>query len=184
MTMDDKAAAAKIVREDEARLQEIVDLDLLAPGVDDILQATVEEAAKRLGLPQAMVSVVLDQAQFFAAHHGLSGWMREARGTPVEWSFCVHAMANNAPFVVEDATTHPLMRDSPLVTHEGIRCYAGIPLVSSRDFPLGTLCVIGTETRTFSEADLDVLRELAKQAVDRIEARRKGGKDAGGGEAA
>lgn len=175
MSGDTHAAAARAVREDAARLREIVELDLLAPGVDAILQATVEEAAARLGLPQAMVSVVLDQAQFFAAHHGLSGWMREARGTPVEWSFCAHAVANNAPFVVEDATTHPLMRDSPLVTQEGIRCYAGIPLVSSRDFPLGTLCVVGTEARTFSEDDLDVLRELARQAVDRIEARRQPG---------
>jgi GAF domain-containing protein len=122
-----------------------------------------------------MVTVVLDQAQFFAAHHGLDGWMAEARGTPVEWSFCALAVASGEPFVVEDATTHPLTRDNPLVANEGIRCYAGIPLVSSRGYALGTLCVIGKESRSFSDADLDVLRELAEKAVWRIEERRIGG---------
>jgi GAF domain-containing protein len=105
--------------------------------------------------------------------------MAESRGTPVEWSFCALAVASGEPFVVEDATTHPLTRDNPLVAHEGIRCYAGIPLVSSRGHALGTLCVIGKESRTFSDADLDALRELAEKAVRRIEERRKGGGETG-----
>jgi GAF domain-containing protein len=178
MTGTPDAAAAQAGREDEARLREIVELDLLSPGVDDILQATVDEAAGRLRLPKAMVTVVLDQAQFFAAHHGLDGWQLEARGTPVEWSFCALAVASGEPFVVEDATTHPLTRDNPLVVQEDIRCYAGIPLVSSRGHALGTLCVIGTEARTFSAEDLDVLRGLAGKAVRRIEERRTA--DSGG----
>jgi len=170
--MDD--AAARRGREDEGRLREIVEFDLLSPEVDDILQATVVEAARRLALPQAMVTVVLDQAQLFAAHHGIDGWLAEARGTPVEWSFCAQAVASGEPFVVEDATTHPLTRDNPLVAHEGIRCYAGIPLVSVRGHPLGTLCVIGKEARTFGDADLDILHALSDQAVRRIEERRNG----------
>jgi len=174
MTTQIDVAEAQRGREDEARLREIVELDLLSPDVDDILQATVEEAADRLGLPQAMVTVVLDQAQFFAAHHGIDGWLAEARGTPVEWSFCALAVASGEPFVVEDATTHPLTRDNPLVEHEGIRCYAGIPLVSSRGYPLGTLCVIGKVPHTFSDADLETLRGLAAKAVHRIEERRVG----------
>ena len=155
-----------------ARLEEIVELGLLSPDVDAILQQTVEEAAVRLRLPMSMVTMVLDEAQFFAAHHGLSGWMAESRGTPVEWSFCAHAVAGREPFVVEDATTHPVVRDNPLVRHENLRCYAGIPLVTSRGHAIGTLCVAGTETRSFSEADLDALRGLAAKAVERIEARR------------
>jgi GAF domain-containing protein len=160
---------------DRARLEEIAELDLLGPGVDDILQATAEEAAERLNLPMSLVSVVTDEAQFFAAHHGLTGWMREARGTPAEWSFCANAVRSGEPFVVEDAATHPLVRENPLVTEDGIRCYAGIPLMTARGHTLGTLCVIGTEARTFSADELDTLRALAARAVERIEARRKGG---------
>jgi GAF domain-containing protein len=172
--MDEKGApdGRDGVLGDPARLEEIAELDLMGPGVDDILQATAEEAAARLELPMALVSVVTDVAQFFAAHHGLTGWMREARGTPAEWSFCANAVRSGEPFVVEDAATHPLVRENPLVTEDGIRCYAGIPLVTSRGHTLGTLCVIGTEARTFSEEEMETLRALARRAVERIEARR------------
>jgi GAF domain-containing protein len=162
---------------DTARLEEIAELDLLGPGVDDILQATAEEAAERLHLPMSLVSVVTDQAQFFAAHHGLTGWLREARGTPAEWSFCANAVRSGEPFVVEDAATHPLVRENPLVTEDGIRCYAGIPLVTTRGHALGTLCVLGTESHTFTSDEMDTLRALAARAVERIEERRGGGRE-------
>ncbi len=43
-----------------------------------------------------------------------------------EWAFCVHAVKSKQPFVVEDATKHPLVRENPLVTQDGIRCYLGL----------------------------------------------------------
>ena len=165
---------------DPARLAEIAALGLTAPEVDAILQQTVDEAAARLNLPIGLVSIVMDEAQWFAAHTGLDGWLAEARGTPVEWSFCANAVRSGEPFVVEDATTHPLVKDIPLVHLDGIRCYAGIPLVTRGGHTLGTLCVIGKETRTFSAEDLQMLRGLAARAIERIEARRKdAGADAG-----
>lgn len=157
---------------DTDRLREIAELDLLSPDVDAILQQTAEEAAHHFGLPISLVSVVLDSAQYFAAMHGLDGWLSEARGTPVEWSFCANTVRSREAFVVEDATTHALVRDNPLVLLEGIRCYAGIPLISSRGHVLGSFCVIGTETRSFSDAELGELRAFAARAVERIEARR------------
>jgi GAF domain-containing protein len=161
------------VLRDPARLQEIAALGLTAPEVDAVLQETVNEAAAALNLPTALVSVVMGEAQYFAAQHGLTGWMAEAHGTPVEWSFCANAVQSGEPFVVEDATTHPATRDNPLVRFDNLRCYAGIPLVTSNGHTLGTLCVIGNEPRSFTEAEMDVLRGLAKRAMERIEARRK-----------
>ena len=80
--------------------------------------------------------------------------------------------ATREPFVVEDATTHPLVKDIPLVHLDGVRCYAGIPLVTSRGHTVGTLCVIGHEARTFGEDEIQMLRGLARRAMERIEARR------------
>ena len=162
----------------QARLQEITDLDLLNPEVQGLLQSVCTDAAERLGLPIGVVSIVLDEAQHFAASHGLSGWMEEAGGTPVEWSFCRFAVASEEPFVVEDATQHRLVRNSPLVEMDGVRCYAGIPLISSRGFALGSLCVIGTDAHQFSPQDLVSLRALATEAVARIESRRSATEDA------
>jgi GAF domain-containing protein len=161
------------VLRDPARLAEIAALGLTAPEVDAVLQETVDEAAAALNLPTALVSVVMGEAQYFAAQHGLTGWMAEAHGTPVEWSFCANAVQSGEPFVVEDATTHPVTRDNPLVRFDNLACYAGIPLVTATGHALGTLCVIGNEPRSFTEAEMDVLRGLAKKAMTRIEERRK-----------
>lgn len=158
---------------DPQRLQEIVDLDLLSPDVDAILQDLAEQAAERLELPVSLISVVLDEALHVAGFHGPEGlWLAETRGHPVEWSFCATSVRTRDAFVVENAATHPEHRTNPLVTQDGVRCYAGVPLISSRGFVLGNLCVVGLEERTFAEDDIDVLRSLAAEAVRRIEARR------------
>jgi len=154
------------------RLQEIASLGLTSAETDRVLQELCTEAANALGLPIALVTVVLDEAQHFAAQHGLDGWMEEANGTPVEWSFCRFSVATKNEFVVEDAEHHGLVQDNPLVTMDGLRCYAGIPLISSRGFALGSFCVAGKEPRDFSERDLATMRGFAATAIARIEARR------------
>jgi hypothetical protein len=63
-----------------ARLQEIADLGLNDSDIDDILSEITAEAAAHFGLPVALVSIVLDQAQYFHGSHGLDGWMATARG--------------------------------------------------------------------------------------------------------
>jgi GAF domain-containing protein len=160
--------------DDSARLQEIADLRLNDSDVDGILSEIAAEAAAEFGLPVALVSVVLDQAQYFRASHGLGGWMATTQGTPAEWSFCQHVVRNRAPFVVEDAQTHPLMKDSPLVRIEGVRCYAGVPLVTFRGHVIGSFCVQGPDARSFTEHDLAKLHRYAKRVIARIEQRRQG----------
>ena len=160
---------------DADRLQEIADLGLLSSDVDPVLQDVAARAAAELGMPVSLVSVVLDEALHVAASHGIDGlWLGETRGHPVEWSFCATSVRTRDAFVVDSATSHSEHRNNPLVTQDGVRCYAGVPLISSRGFVLGNLCVVGLEERTFGEEELAVLRRLAGEAVRRIEERRKG----------
>jgi GAF domain-containing protein len=160
--------------DDTARLQEIADLRLNDSDIDGILSDITAEAAAHFGLPVALLSVVLDQAQYFLGSHGLDGWMATTRGTPVEWSFCRHVVRNREPFVVDDAQNHPLMQDSPLVRIEGVRCYAGVPLITSSGHAVGSFCVQGPDARSFSEDDLAQLQRYAKRVITRIEQRRRG----------
>jgi GAF domain-containing protein len=159
--------------DDGARLQEIADLGLNGSGIDRILSEIAAEAARHFGLPVALVSIVLDRAQHFRGSHGLDGWMATTGGTPAEWSFCQHVVRNSQPFVVEDAQNHPLMQDSPLVGIEGVRCYAGVPLVTFRGHVIGSFCVQGPEARSFTKYDLAQLQRYAKRAITRIEQRRQ-----------
>jgi GAF domain-containing protein len=160
--------------DDTARLREIAQLRLNESDIDDIFSEITAEAAAHFGLPVALVSIVLDQAQYFLGSHGLDGWMATTRGTPAEWSFCQHVVRNRAPFVVNDAQNHPLMQDSPLVRMEGVRCYAGVPLVTSGGQVIGSFCVQGPDARSFTEDDLAQLHRYAEQVMRRIEQRRQG----------
>lgn len=159
---------------DAERLQEIADLELLSPEIDPILAGIADEAAARLGLPVSLISVVLDEALYVAGSHGIDGlWLGETRGHPVEWSFCATSVRTRDAFVVESAETHPTHSTNPLVTLDGVRCYAGVPMISSRGHVLGNLCVVGLEEHVFSDQDIATLHELAEEAVRRIESRRK-----------
>lgn len=158
---------------DRERLAEIDRLGLLSDDAEAVLQDLVDEAARKFGLPTSLVSVVLDDAQQFAASKGLTAWLAEIKGTPIEWSFCATSVETGEPFVVEDATTHERVKENPLVEHDGFRCYAGVPLITSTGHPVGSLCVIGTAPRQFDEQELALLRELADEAIARIEKRMK-----------
>ena len=158
---------------DVARLAEIEELGLLSGDADPILADIATRAASQLDLPVSLVSVVLDEALHVAASHGIDGmWLDAAGGHPIEWSFCATSVRTREAFVVEDAPAHAEHSTNPLVTQDGVRCYAGVPLISSRGFVIGNLCVVGMEERHFTTGEMDMLRALAIEAVERIEARR------------
>ena len=153
------------------RLKEIARLKLATTEKDDVLQDLVKDTAEKMHLPTALVCVVLNDAQHFLASYGLTGWVGTTQGSPVEWSFCQHVVKDKQPLVVPNAPEHPRVKDSPMVKHEGIRCYAGVPLTSDRGHVVGTLCVAGGERRDFSAQDLELLKSLAKQVMQRLEQR-------------
>ena len=156
---------------DVERLAEIARLGLDNPDPDPVLAEAVRTAAAAVGLPIGLVTVVLDEAQFFLASAGLEGWLSETRGTPVEWSFCRFPVAERAPFVVDDAGLDDRLRDNPLVKRDGLRCYAGVPLVTAFGAVVGTLCVAGPNPHAFTPEDVEKLRELAKRVMAHLEQR-------------
>lgn len=126
------------------------------------LDRIAERTAERLGQPIALVSMVLDTAQVFSGSYGLTGWLAEMAGTPLEWSFCVNAVRTGAPYVVPDATVDALQAVNPLVTVDGIRSYAGVPIVIDGAV-LGAHCVLGLDPHEFTDAELAELRRGAAE---------------------
>lgn len=164
---------------DPDRLETIHRLGMTTMESDPKLKGYAEQAAQRVNLPICLITAVLDDAQIFVAHRGLRGWAAEVEGTPVEWSFCQYAVAGGETFVVEDARVHEDVRASPLVQNDGIRCYAGVPLVSGSGHAVGTLCVLGGEPRRFSEEELRDLERMAREVMTHIEEVPVGGRTRG-----
>lgn len=153
------------------RLDEIARLKLYENEVDEILNGYAKQAATELNMGIGLVTIVMDEAQKFAGSFGLEGWLKEANGTPVEWSFCANSVESKKAFIVEDATINPRVKDNPLVTQDGIRCYAGAPIITKNNEVIGNFCVLGTSTREFSDEEIATLKRYAKQVSERLEER-------------
>ncbi len=145
-----------------SRMQVLAGIDLDNPALRRELDAITERTAGRLGLPISLVSFVLDTAQLLGGAYGVDGWIAAAQGTPVEWSFCANAVASGQPYIVPDATIDAQQSGNPLVTIDGIRSYAGVPLVLDGQV-LGAHCIIGTDAHIFTDADLAELRTSAEE---------------------
>jgi GAF domain-containing protein len=115
-----------------------------------------------------MVSLVDEVRQWFKSRLGV-----EEQQTAREVAFCAHAILENGPFMVRDATKDRRFAGSALVTGEPhIRFYAGIPLINPEGLALGTLCVVDHQPRRLSAAQLKALQALSRQVMALLELRR------------
>lgn len=142
-------------------------LDSLPEGVyDDI----VDLARALCGTPQAVLTFIDEQRQWFKAAVGLDG-----EGTDRRIAFCDVAIRTpRSVTVVEDASQHHRFRHYPQVTGpDHLRFYAGAPMVTPDGHALGTVCVIDTQPRGLSDEQARGLQALARVAVQLLEARRR-----------
>jgi len=130
-------------------------------------------AAQFLSAPVALVSLVDADRQFFKSCLGLPEPTNTTRSTPLGYSFCQHALASGEPLVIPDAREHPLARDNPAVREFGVIAYVGVPLFADDAHALGTLCVLDTVPRSWTEQEVSTLRDLAGAAMTEIALRRE-----------
>jgi hypothetical protein len=155
------------------RVDELVSLDPFAAEVRTELDMVATRVAQRLGTTLGGVSVVLDGAQcLVGSSGGDGGWLAEAGGLPIEWSFCATTVRTAEPYVVPDASQDVLQRVNPTVLHDGAGSYAGAPLITSAGEVLGACCVIDHRPRCFTSEELEVLVEEARFVVAELERRR------------
>lgn len=157
-----------IPADETARLERLYRLDILDTPAEELYDDITRLAALFCGTLFATVTLVDRDRQWFKAAHG----PLEARETPREQSFCGHAIAENKPFVVEDAHQDPRFSDNPLVRGGPmIRFYAGVPLVTSDGLVMGTLCVFDPKPGALDATQQEALELLARQVTDRLESR-------------
>jgi two-component sensor histidine kinase len=150
---------------EEKRIAAVRRYDILDTPPDGAFDRITALAARRFGVPIAIISIVDDDRIWFKSHHGL----------PVEQidrepGLCASAILGNDPFLLADASVDPRSLANPLVAGEfGLRFYAGVPLTTSDGYNLGTLCVIDKEPRAIDENQIEDLKDLAAVVMDQIE---------------
>lgn len=120
-----------------------------------------------LNAPAVAVSLIDTDRQWFKAIAGL-----EVSETPRSIAFCDHTIRDNKAMQVNDATRDPRFAENPMVTGEpGVRCYLGVPLQSPDGYNVGSLCIIGTEPREFTQEDIAVLHSFGNLIMSQMELR-------------
>lgn len=128
--------AAERQRLESLRRYRILDT-LPEAAYDDIVRL----ARQVCGTPQAVMTFVAEDRQWFKAAEGIEGEETE-RGI----AFCDVAIRRPGDVtVVNDASQHPIFRHYPQVTGpDHLRFYAGAPMVTPEGHALGTVCVVDT----------------------------------------
>nr|WP_289852106.1 GAF domain-containing protein [Rhizobium sp. SSA_523] len=133
------------------------------------LQNVVELVKVALGCPVALVSILDEDRQVFAAHIGLPGeWARRGE-TPLTHSFCQHVVNANAPLIVGDARLHDLVRDNLAIEDLGVTSYLGVPLTLPNGLVVGALAAIDNAPRGWTAHDVDLMARLGEVASGQIE---------------
>jgi GGDEF domain-containing protein len=149
-------APARPVNEDE-RTAALEKMALVYSPAEARFDRITRLAKKYFDVKIALVSLVYKDLQWFKSAQGL-----DEPCTSREVSFCGHAIHQNSALVVKNTLLDDRFKDNPLVV-DGlkIRFYAGQPLKNKNGLVLGTLCIIDTEPRDFTEEDELDLKDFA-----------------------
>lgn len=132
----------------------------------NVLEPSFRSAARRAadvtGSPVGLVTLVTDDAQWFAGHFGLPTWLLDIGGTPIEWSFCAAVVRDDAPLWLEDLAHSEHHAQSPWVTRAGFASYAGVPLRDRGGLVMGCVCTLSPRPKPADVAALHVLAGIAR----------------------
>src|SRR5918995_1458132 len=153
------------------RLAAVTRTALLDTPPEEAFDRLTRMAARLLGAPVSLLTLVTDDRQFFKSALGLPEPWASRRTAPLTHSFCRQVAVSGQPLVVEDTRRHPLLRTNPAVRDFGWIAYAGVPLVTREGHVVGSFSVVDGMPRLWSERDVTLLRDLAACAASEIELR-------------
>ena len=132
---------------------------------DDI----VDIASAICNAPISLITLLDSQRQWFKARRGF-----DKQETPIEQAFCFYAIQRpQEVMVVPDSWKDDRFNENVLAHAENpVRFYAGAPLVTNDGVALGTLCVIDSQPRQFTEEQQRILKILAARVIKQLDLRR------------
>ena len=148
---------------EDQRLDALYQLNLLDTPASESFDRITRMAAQLFGLPIAAVSLTDHDRQWFKSRVGVAQDTVTRTKAP-----CSQVAESIDTLVIPDLLEDAFYRDCP-IARDGIRFYAGAPLVTRDGHGLGALCVLGTEPRQVTQAEIAALNDLAAMVMSQIE---------------
>ncbi|MDQ3645610.1 MAG: GAF domain-containing sensor histidine kinase [Actinomycetota bacterium] len=152
------------------RLHAVEQTGLLDQPPNEAFDRLTRIAAAVVGAPSVTLSLIDAHSQFVLSSFGSENGPEEGR-VPFSHSFCKHVVISGAPLVVDDARTHPVVKDSPAIEEYGVGSYCGVPLRDDAGNDLGALCVTDPQPHHWSQPEIQLLTELAQLVMTEVRLR-------------
>jgi signal transduction histidine kinase/CheY-like chemotaxis protein len=136
------------------------------PAFDDIALL----ASEICGTPMALITLIDEDRQWFKARVGFA-----ATQTSLARSLCVHAAVEPGLTIIPDLRLDGRTRANPCVEEpDGLRFYAGAPLLTAGGQAIGTLCVLDHAPRPegLEPHQASTIAILSRQVMAQMELRR------------
>jgi signal transduction histidine kinase len=151
------------------RLSELYRYSILDTPEEEEYNEIVQLAAFIADCPISTITLIDSNRQWIKAKFGT-----DVSETEREVAFCAHCILQNQPLIIEDTTTDKRFFEHPFVTAEnGIKFYAGFPLMTPAGLNLGSLCVVDIKPVKLNESQVRALKTLSSQVVKQMELRLK-----------
>ncbi|WP_208430614.1 GGDEF and EAL domain-containing protein [Methyloligella halotolerans] len=148
---------------EERRLWALHSLGLLDSPASESFDRITRLASQIFDLPIAAISLTDEDRQWFKSRVGL-----DRQEVPRDKAPCAAVIENNELLVLNDLLEHEKYASS-FLAENGVRFYAGAPLVTRDGYGLGTMCVLGPEPRSVTNEECQALRDLASLVMAQIE---------------
>ena len=151
---------------ESARLRALVALNVLDTESDTTFDSITELVANVFDAPISLVSMVDKDRLYFKSSYGTDATQMDREDT-----FCDAAIEHKEPLIVTDASSDKRFMHAAAVSGEPyFKFYAGVPLVTSQGFAVGTLCFTDFKPRpALSQREIEKLQSLAAITIQNIE---------------
>jgi hypothetical protein len=127
---------------------------------DEAMERFARLAARLLGVPVALVLLLEEHRRILPGMVGLGEPWASSRQSPLPSSLRRHGAVPTAPILCDDVRSAPSGHAAAVDDLGAVAC-AGMPLTDDRGNVLGVLAAIDTAPRTWSDQDVQALRDLA-----------------------
>ena len=166
--MPNRKPDSLIPANDQKRLEKLHEFEILGTYSEIEFDRIAQLAADIFDCPAALITFVDSDKVFFKSN--LSEI--EVNEVPRKDSLCSLTILEQKVTVIEDASQYDDLMESPFVCQpKGIKFYAGAPLTTSDGYRLGSICVIDDKPRKATDRQLNILNELSKLVMEKLENR-------------
>ncbi|MEH1871913.1 GAF domain-containing protein [Nostoc sp.] len=156
--------------ENESQRREVLNqYQILDTPPEEIFDELAQLAANFCETPIALISLVDAEREWFKSKIGLT-----ISEVPRSISFGSYTILQNQILIIPDALSDERFATNPLViSNYYFRFYAGVALITSNGFALGSLCVIDFVPRNLTVKEQVALQQLAGQVIRYLDLHRQ-----------